>query len=116
MPYLCPQTLTTNEQRLILRFIAKHPRDNLIFSMAIGTGLRLSELIGLNVGDVFAADVKPKTRVWIRREIARRDCTCIRESTCSSGSAGPAAGGSQVTWWRSDEHLTYWCENTDPPV
>ena len=50
MPYLCPQTLTTDEQTLILRATAAHHRDHLIFSMALGTGLRLSELIGLNVG------------------------------------------------------------------
>ncbi len=75
MPYLCPQTLTSDEQRLILRFTAKHTRDNLIFSMALGTGLRLSELIGLNVGDVFAEDGKPKTRVWVRKEIAKRGRT-----------------------------------------
>ena len=72
MPYLSPQTLTTQEQRFILRFTAKHPRDNLIFSMALGTGLRLSELVGLNVGDVFTPDGKPKTRVWVRKEIAKR--------------------------------------------
>ena len=72
MPYLCPQTLTTDEQRLILRFTADHTRDNLIFSMALGTGLRLSELIGLNVGDVFTPDGKPKTRVPGRRRDASR--------------------------------------------
>jgi integrase/recombinase XerC len=72
MPYLCPQTLTTDEQRLILRATAKNPRDHLIFSMALGTGLRLAELTGLNVGDVFAPDGTPKTRLRIRREIAKR--------------------------------------------
>ena len=36
MPYLSPQTLTTDEQKLILRATAKHPRDHLIFSMALG--------------------------------------------------------------------------------
>ena len=40
--------------------------------MALGTGLRLSELTGLNVGDVFASDGKPKTRIRIRCEIAKR--------------------------------------------
>ena len=75
MPYLCPSTLTSEEQELILKFTSVNPRDNLIFSMALGTGLRLSELIGLNVGDVFAADGKPKTRVWVRKEIAKRGRT-----------------------------------------
>ena len=72
MPYLSPQTLTTDEQTLILRTTAKHPRDHLILSMALGTGLRLGEMVGLNVGDVYAPNGTPKTRVRIRREIAKR--------------------------------------------
>ncbi len=71
MPHLSPTTLTADEQRLILRATAGHPRDHLIISMALGTGLRLAELIGLNVGDVFAPDVTPRVRVHIRREIAK---------------------------------------------
>jgi integrase len=39
--------------------------------MALGTGLRISEIIGLNVGDVFAPDGTPRTRVRIRAEIAK---------------------------------------------
>ena len=72
MPYLSPSTLTTDEQKLILRVTAKHPRDHLIISMALGTGLRISELLGLRVGDVFAPDGTPKTRIRVRREIAKR--------------------------------------------
>ena len=72
MPFLSPQTLTTDEQRLILRVTAQHPRDHLIISLALGTGLRLGELIGLNVGDVYAPDGTPKTRIRVRREIAKR--------------------------------------------
>jgi len=71
MPYLSPPTLTADEQKLILRVTAKHARDHLIISMALGTGLRVSELIGLNVGDVFAVDGTPKTRVRVRAEIAK---------------------------------------------
>ena len=40
MPYLSPQTLTQAEQRAILRATAKHPRDHLVVSLALGTGLR----------------------------------------------------------------------------
>jgi integrase len=40
--------------------------------MALGTGLRLGELVGLNVGDVFAPGGTPKTRIRVRREIAKR--------------------------------------------
>ena len=72
MPYLSPSTLTEGEQNLILRATAKHPRDHLIISMALGTGLRISELLGLKVGDVFAPDATPKTRIRVRREIAKR--------------------------------------------
>ena len=71
MPYLSPQTLTDDEQKLILRVTAKHLRDQLVISMALGTGLRLSELVGLNVGDIFTTDGTPRVRVRIRREIAK---------------------------------------------
>ena len=71
MPYLSPTTLTQDEQKLILRATAKQPRDHLIISMALGTGLRLGEIVGLNVGDVYAPDGTPKVRVRIRREIAK---------------------------------------------
>jgi site-specific recombinase XerC len=40
--------------------------------MALGTGLRLGELVGLNVGDVYAPDGTPKSRIRVRREIAKR--------------------------------------------
>ena len=72
MPYISPSTLTADEQKLILRVTAKHPRDHLIISMALGTGLRISELLGLNVGDVFALDRTPKIRIRVRREIGKR--------------------------------------------
>ena len=73
MAYLSPQTLTQDEQKLILRATAKHPRDHAIISMALGTGLRIGELLGLNVGDVFTPDGTPKTRIRVRREIAKRN-------------------------------------------
>ena len=71
MPYLSPTTLTTDEQKLILRVTGKHHRDNLIISMALGTGLRLGEIVGLNVGDVFTPGGTPRVRVRIRKEIAK---------------------------------------------
>ncbi len=71
MPYLSPPTLTQDEQRHILRATAGNPRDHLIFSMALGTGLRVGELVGLNVGDVFTPDGTPRVRIRIRREIAK---------------------------------------------
>ena len=71
MPHLSPTTLTADEQKLILRVTAKHRRDHLIISMALGTGLRLGEIVGLNVGDVYAPDGTPKVRVRVRWEIAK---------------------------------------------
>jgi integrase len=52
MPHLSPQTLTHSEQRAILRTTAGNLRDHLIYSLALGTGLRLAEIVGLNVGVV----------------------------------------------------------------
>lgn len=63
MPYLSPPTLTRTEQETLLRVSSCHPRDHLIFSLALGTGLRLAEIVGLNVSDVFTADGKPRSRI-----------------------------------------------------
>jgi integrase len=71
VPHLSPTTLTADEQRIILRATAGNLRDHLIFSLALGTGLRLAEIVGLDVGDVFAPDGTPRIRVRIRREIAK---------------------------------------------
>ncbi|MBZ5638818.1 MAG: site-specific integrase [Acidobacteriia bacterium] len=71
MPHLAPPTLTAAEQKAILRATAGNVRDHTIFSMALGTGLRLAELVGLNVGDVFAPEGAPRVRVRIRFEIAK---------------------------------------------
>jgi threonine aldolase len=40
VPHLSPTTLTTDEQRLILRATAGNVRDHTIISLALGTGLR----------------------------------------------------------------------------
>ena len=71
MRYLSPTTLTTDEQRLILRATAGSLRDHTIISLALGTGLRLAEIVGLNVVDVFAPDGTPHVRVRVRKEIAK---------------------------------------------
>jgi integrase len=72
MPHLSPTTLTAGEQRLILRATAGNLRDHTIISLALGTGLRLAEIVGLNFGDVFTPDGSPRVRVRIRKEIAKR--------------------------------------------
>ncbi len=71
MPHLSPQTLTHGEQKEILRTTARNLRDHLIYSLALGTGLRLAEIVGLNVGDVYTPDGRPRTRVRLRPEIAK---------------------------------------------
>ena len=70
-PHLSPTTLTTDEQRLILRATAGNVRDHTIISLALGTGLRLAEIVGLNVGDVFTSDGTPRVRLRVRKEIAK---------------------------------------------
>lgn len=71
MPTLSPQTLTRAEQAALLAVTAAHPRDHLCFSFALGTGLRLAEIVGLDVGDVCSPAGQPKSRVRIRAEIAK---------------------------------------------
>src|SRR5512139_233819 len=71
LPYLSPATLTQAEQRALLAATAAHARDSTIFSLALGTGLRLGEIVGLNVGDTYFDNGTARTRVRLRREIAK---------------------------------------------
>jgi integrase/recombinase XerC len=71
MPHLSPQTLTRAEQRAVLRATAGNVRDHLIYSLALGTGLRLAEIVGMNVGDVYTPEGRPRNRVRLRPEIAK---------------------------------------------
>ena len=52
--FAAPKTLTKAEQRRLLRAVRAQgsTRDFALLSLALGTGLRLRELAGLNVGDV----------------------------------------------------------------
>jgi integrase len=43
----------------------------MIISLALGTGLRLAEVVGLNVGDVFSPVGTPRVRVRVRAAIAK---------------------------------------------
>lgn len=50
-----PKTLTDDEQKRLLAASGEHKdgfRDHVIFSIALGTGLREHEIVALNVGDV----------------------------------------------------------------
>ncbi len=71
MPHLSPPTLTHSEQKAILRATRRNLRDHLIYSLALGTGLRLAEIVGLNVGDVYTPEGKPRNRIRLRPEIAK---------------------------------------------
>jgi len=71
MPHLSPPTLTLRDQEAILRATCRNLRDHLIYSLALGTGLRLAEIVGLNVGDVYLPDSKPRTRIRLRPELVK---------------------------------------------
>ncbi len=73
MPYRAPETMTTAEQRRLLDVSAEspRPRDHVMISMALGTGLRLGELLGLDVGDVSPDGVRVRTRVKLRVETTK---------------------------------------------
>ncbi len=75
MPYLSPQTLTRDEMHALLSASRGHLRDHLVFSLALGTGLRLSELVGLDIADLYFPNGEPRIRVRIRPEIAKRGRT-----------------------------------------
>ena len=83
MASLSPTTLTADEQALILKVTAANLRDHVIFSVALGTGLRLAEIVGLDVGDVYGPGGVPKTRVRVRAAIAKGGQTC----SCRIGSS-----------------------------
>jgi integrase/recombinase XerC len=69
--YLSPSTLTQAEQRAILRATGGNARDHAIYSLALGTALRLAEIVGMNVGDVYTPEGRPRNRVRLRPEIAK---------------------------------------------
>jgi integrase/recombinase XerC len=51
-----PKILTSAETTKLLQETGRHPndlRDHLIFSIALGCGLRLGEIVGLNLGDIY---------------------------------------------------------------
>jgi site-specific recombinase XerC len=61
-----PRTLTEREQEALLLATREHPRDHVLYAMALATGLRAHELVALDVGDVFDAAGEPKRRVLLR--------------------------------------------------
>ena len=59
--------MTSEEQRKLLEITSDDAafRDHMLLAVALGTGLRLHEILALNVGDV-ARDGKPRSRVRLR--------------------------------------------------
>ena len=63
-----PTTLTTEEVRALLAATSRADadlRDHLIIAVALGTGLRVSEIVALNVGDVLNG--KGAKGLWVLR-------------------------------------------------
>jgi len=73
MAYRAPETMTRLEQERLLEVSGQspRPRDHVMFSLALGTGLRLGELLGLNVGDVTGDGVHVRMRVRLRPETTK---------------------------------------------
>jgi site-specific recombinase XerD len=64
-----PRTLSDAEQKLLLKVSGEHRdgfRDHVIFSLALGTALRESEILGLDVGDVSPDGLKVRRTIQLR--------------------------------------------------
>src|SRR6476646_1197494 len=72
MTRLSPTTLTRSDQMALFKVVQDRPREALLVSLALGTGLRLAEIVGLDVGDVYQPGGQPRVRVRLRPEIAKR--------------------------------------------
>lgn len=57
--------MTAAEQAALLTTTRDAPRDHVVYSMALGTGLRLRGLPGLNVGDVSPDGREVRRRVTL---------------------------------------------------
>ena len=68
-----PKVLSQAEQAQLLQAVAKlgKPRDRALLSLALGTGLRLRELVGLNVGHVAPNSEEVAWRVDLPKEITK---------------------------------------------
>src|SRR5690349_4495878 len=68
-----PKTLSAGEQSRLLEVVARQGsrRDLAMLTLALGTGLRLRELVGLNVGDVATKSGEVAWRVDLPKEITK---------------------------------------------
>ena len=65
---LAPQVMTKAEQARLLRVSGRRSRDlrdHMLISLALGTGLRLAELLGLNIGDLSPDGRRIRRRVTL---------------------------------------------------
>ena len=91
-----PRTLTEREQHQLLKATGERRdgfRDHVIYAMALSTGLREHELVGLDVGDVFDDDGNARRRVTLRVFKGSRDDGRARRS-CSPTACAPSSSGS----------------------
>jgi len=68
---LAPTTMTTWEQKALLQATRKSIRDHTLISLALGTGLRLNELLGLDIGDLAPDGATVRTRVRLPPAITK---------------------------------------------
>jgi site-specific recombinase XerC len=68
---LAPTTMTTWEQKALLQASRKSLRDHTLISLALGTGLRLNELLGLDIADLASDAVTVRTRVRLPPAITK---------------------------------------------
>jgi site-specific recombinase XerC len=64
-----PKALTEEEQTKLLKVTGERRagfRDHIIFSLALGTGLREHEILALEVGDVFDENGSARRRIQLR--------------------------------------------------
>ncbi|MBI3073661.1 MAG: tyrosine-type recombinase/integrase, partial [Deltaproteobacteria bacterium] len=64
-----PRTLTEIEQARLLKVTGEHRsgfRDHVLFAVALGTGLRVAEIVALDVGDVSPDGKRVRRRVTLR--------------------------------------------------
>src|SRR6266852_9764764 len=68
-----PMTLSTEEQTRLLEAVARvgSRRDLALLTLALGTGLRLRELVGLNVGDVATKSGEVAWKVQLPKKITK---------------------------------------------
>lgn len=64
-----PRTLTADEQARLLKVSGEHRdgfRDHVIFSLALGTALRISEIVGLDLFDVVTKEGKVRRLIQLQ--------------------------------------------------